>query len=39
MAVPTLKIRAQTGHATDTMLSRYIRDGQLFAGNAVGALL
>src|SRR6478672_3036275 len=37
--VPALKIRAQTGHASDAMLSRYIRDGQLFIDNASGALL
>lgn len=37
--VSTLKIRAQTGHATDAMLARYIRDGELFAGNAAGVLL
>jgi len=35
----TLKIRAQTGHASDAMLSRYIRDGELFVGNAAGAVL
>jgi integrase len=35
----TLKIRAQTGHTSDAMLARYIRDGELFTGNAVGALL
>lgn len=28
----------QTGHATDAMLSRYVRDGELFLGNAAGAL-
>jgi integrase len=33
------KIRQQTGHAGDAMLARYIRDGQLFAGNVAGALL
>jgi len=33
------KIRAQTGHASDTMLARYIRDGELFIGNAAGLLL
>jgi site-specific recombinase XerC len=33
------KIRQQTGHASDAMLSRYIRDGELFADNAAGALL
>jgi integrase len=37
--VSTLKIRAQTGHASDTMLSRYVRDGELFVGNAAGAVL
>ncbi len=37
--VPTWKIRAQTGHASDTTLSRYVRDGQLFTGNAIGLLL
>lgn len=35
----TLKIRAQTGHASDAMLSRYIRDGELFVGNAAGVIL
>jgi len=33
------KIRAQTGHASDSMLQRYIRDGELFVGNAAGAVL
>jgi integrase len=37
--VSTLKIRAQTGHASDAMLGRYIRDGELFIGNAAGAVL
>jgi len=35
----TIKIRQQTGHASDAMLSRYIRDGELFVGNAAGAIL
>lgn len=35
----TLKIRAQTGHASDAMLARYIREGELFTGNAAGVLL
>jgi len=35
----TLKIRAQTGHTSDAMLSRYIRDGELFVGNAAGVVL
>lgn len=33
------KIRQQTGHASDVMLARYIRDGELFVDNAAGALL
>lgn len=37
--VPTWRIRAQTRHASDAMLSRYIRDGELFVENAAGALL
>ncbi len=37
--VSTLKIRHQTGHASDAMLGRYIRDGELFIGNAARALL
>ncbi|MEO5354521.1 MAG: site-specific integrase [Magnetococcus sp. XQGC-1] len=32
------KIRAQTGHKGDTMLNRYIRDGQMFMDNAAGIL-
>ena len=37
--VSSWKIRQQTGHASDAMLSRYIRDGELFTDNAAGALL
>jgi hypothetical protein len=37
--VPTWQIRAQTRHASDAMLARYIRDGELFIENAAGALL
>jgi len=37
--VPTWRIRSQTRHASDAMLGRYIRAGELFAGNAAGALL
>ncbi len=37
--VSTLKIRQQTGHASDAMLARYVREGELFTGNAAGALL
>lgn len=28
----------ETGHAGDAMLARYVRDGELFTGNAAGAL-
>ncbi len=37
--VSTLKVRAQTGHASDAMLARYVRAGELFVENAAGALL
>ena len=37
--VPTYKVRSQTGHASDLMLSRYVRDAGLFDGNAAGAML
>lgn len=37
--VSSQKIRQTTGHASDAMLSRYIRDGELFIGNAAGTLL
>jgi integrase len=30
------KIKAQTGHASDTMLARYIRDGDIWRDNAGG---
>jgi integrase len=35
----TAKIRQQTGHASDAVLARYVRDGELFVGNAAGLLL
>jgi len=35
----TFKIRAQTGHASDAMLARYIRDGDMFTNNAAGIIL
>ena len=35
----TLKIRQQTGHTTDAMLARYIREADLFANNAASAVL
>lgn len=37
--VSAWKIRQQTGHKTDAMVDRYIRDERLFAGNAVEAVL
>ena len=37
--VPSWKIRQQTGHASDAMLARYIRDGELFVDNVAGILL
>ncbi len=37
--VSSWKIRQQTGHASDAMLARYIRNGELFVDNAAGALL
>jgi len=37
--VSSWKIRQQTGHKSDAMLTRYIRDSQLFVNNAVGAVL
>jgi integrase len=37
--VSMFKIRQQTGHVSDAMLSRYVRDGELFLGNAAGLLL
>lgn len=33
------KIRQQTGHKSDAMLSRYIRDANIFADNAAGRVL
>lgn len=36
---PSWRIRQQTGHANDMMLSRYVRDGQLFVGNAASTVL
>jgi hypothetical protein len=37
--VPLWRIRQQTGHVSDAMLARYIRDNELFTDNAAGALL
>lgn len=37
--VSSWKIRAQTGHKSDAMLARYIRDANIFVDNAAGAVL
>jgi hypothetical protein len=37
--IASWRIRQQTGHTSDAMLARYIRDGELFMDNAAGALL
>jgi integrase len=37
--VPAWRIKAQTRHASETMLAHYIRQGELFTDNAAGALL
>jgi integrase len=37
--VQSWKIRQQTGHSSDDALARYIRDGEIFRGNAAGGLL
>lgn len=37
--VPTHRIRAQTGHTSDAMLARYIREVEIFDTNAAAALL
>ena len=39
VGVPSWKIRQQTGHTSDVMLGRYIRDAELFRSNAAGQLL
>lgn len=36
---PSWKIRSQTGHKSDAMLARYVRDGNLFVDNPTGMLL
>lgn len=36
--ISSWKIRQQTGHKSETMLARYIRDGDLFTDNAAGIL-
>jgi integrase len=37
--VSSWKIRQTTGHKSDAMLSRYIRDSQIFESNAAGSVL
>lgn len=37
--VSAFKIRAQSGHASDGMLQRYVRDGEIFVGNGAGVIL
>ena len=37
--VSSWKIREQTGHKSDAMLHRYIRDAEIFTGNAAGSVL
>lgn len=39
MGVSSWKIRQQTGHKSDAMLARYIRDANVFVDNAAGAIL
>lgn len=37
--VSSWKIREQTGHKSDAMLARYVRDANIFTSNAAGAVL
>ena len=37
--VSTVSIRRTTGHASDAMLARYVRIGDMFTDNAAGAIL
>lgn len=37
--VSSWKVRAQTGHSSDAMLARYVRDANIFVDNAAGAVL
>jgi integrase len=39
IGVSSWKIRQQTGHRSDAMLQRYIRDADIFVENAAGAVL
>ncbi len=36
---PNWQIRKQSGHKTDVMLNRYIRDGRLFADHLGGGVV
>src|SRR5439155_7159715 len=37
--VSSWKIREQTGHKSDSMLQRYIRDAEIWENNAAGSVL
>lgn len=37
--ISSWKIRQQTGHRSDAVMCKYIRDAEMFVGNAAGALL
>ena len=37
--VPSWKIRQQTGHRTEAVLARYVRDAELWTNNAAGVVL
>lgn len=39
LGVSSWKIRQQTGHKSDAMVARYIRDANIFVDNAAGAVL
>jgi integrase len=39
LGVSIWKIKAQSGHRTDAMVSRYVRDADIFTDNAAGAIL
>lgn len=39
LGVSAHKLRQQSGHRSDAMVARYVRDGELFVGNAAGAVL
>lgn len=39
LGVSSWKIRQQTGHKSDAMLARYIRNANIFVDNAAGAIL